>query len=125
MPVLLCNVLPNVTDMSHGAWRRLVSINFPTLFTADKITKPCEKVCDPDIDTNTYPAADCTIRCDCDAATKCNLDQLGPGCWPARCQLVARAETGESRNESVTAVGGGVGGACRPGANLARSDPIA
>ena len=31
-PVLLCNVLPNVTDTSHGAWRRLVSVQFPTLF---------------------------------------------------------------------------------------------
>ena len=58
MPVLLCNVLPNVTDTSHGAWRRLVSVNFPTLFTADKITKPCEKVCDPDIDTKLKQCAD-------------------------------------------------------------------
>ena len=30
--MLLCNVLPNVTDTSHGAWRRLVSVQFPTLF---------------------------------------------------------------------------------------------
>ena len=30
--MLLCNVLPNVTDTSHGAWRRLVSVQFSTLF---------------------------------------------------------------------------------------------
>ena len=32
VPILLCNVLPAVTDTSHGAWRRLVSVTFPTLF---------------------------------------------------------------------------------------------
>jgi phage/plasmid-associated DNA primase len=34
-PVLLCNVLPNVTDTSHGAWRRLVSVSFPTLLVEE------------------------------------------------------------------------------------------
>ena len=28
-----------------------MSINFPTLFTSEKITKPCERTLDPDIDT--------------------------------------------------------------------------
>jgi P4 family phage/plasmid primase-like protien len=32
-PILMCNVLPNVTDTSHGAWRRLIAVDFPTLFT--------------------------------------------------------------------------------------------
>ena len=58
MPVLLCNVLPNVTDTSHGAWRRLVSINFPTLFTSERITKPNEKALDPNIDQKIEKWAD-------------------------------------------------------------------
>ena len=58
MLVLLCNVLPSVTDTSHGAWRRLVSINFPTLFTADTITKKCEMPLDPDIDIKLRRCAD-------------------------------------------------------------------
>ena len=58
MPVLLCNVLPNVTDTSHGAWRRLVSINFPTLFTSETITQPNEKRLDPNIDQKIEKWAD-------------------------------------------------------------------
>ena len=33
LPILLCNVLPSVTDTSHGAWRRIITIDFKTTFT--------------------------------------------------------------------------------------------
>jgi P4 family phage/plasmid primase-like protien len=46
VPILLCNVLPSVTDTSHGAWRRLVSVTFPTLFVENP-TKPHEARMDP------------------------------------------------------------------------------
>ena len=56
-PVLLCNVLPNVTDTSHGAWRRLVSVNFPTTFT-DNPRKENERPLDPNIDRQIAQWAD-------------------------------------------------------------------
>ena len=56
-PMLLCNVLPNVTDTSHGAWRRLVSVHFPTTFT-DRVLNPHEKQLDPSIDTKIQGWAD-------------------------------------------------------------------
>jgi P4 family phage/plasmid primase-like protien len=56
-PVLLCNVLPNVTDTSHGAWRRLVSVEFPTLFV-ETPTQPNEKRLDALLDTKLERWAD-------------------------------------------------------------------
>jgi putative DNA primase/helicase len=58
-PVLLCNVLPNVTDTSHGAWRRLVAINFPTTFTDHPSPGiPHEKPLDTSIDLKIEKWAD-------------------------------------------------------------------
>ena len=42
LPILLCNVLPSVTDTSHGAWRRIITIDFKTTFT-DTPKLPNEK----------------------------------------------------------------------------------
>ena len=39
---MLCNVLPSVTDTSHGAWRRIITIDFKTTFT-DTPKLPNEK----------------------------------------------------------------------------------
>ena len=49
LPVLCCNVLPNVTDTSHGAWRRLVSVQFPTLFKETPV-HPNERPLDDRLD---------------------------------------------------------------------------
>jgi hypothetical protein len=49
VPILLCNVLPSVTDTSHGAWRRLVSVTFPTLFV-EHPKLPNERRLDPHVD---------------------------------------------------------------------------
>ena len=47
-----------VTGTLHGVWHHLVCVNFPKLFTADKITKPCEEVYGPDINTKLKQCAD-------------------------------------------------------------------
>jgi phage/plasmid-associated DNA primase len=57
VPILLCNVLPSVTDTSHGAWRRLVSVTFPTLFVESPI-RPNEKRLDPHVDETLEAMAD-------------------------------------------------------------------
>lgn len=48
-PILLCNVLPSVTDTSHGAWRRILPVEFPTTFTENP-TEPHERQLNPNIE---------------------------------------------------------------------------
>lgn len=57
VPILLCNVLPAVTDTSHGAWRRLVSVTFPTLFV-EHPRLPNEAKLDPYVDESIRAWAD-------------------------------------------------------------------
>jgi P4 family phage/plasmid primase-like protien len=57
VPILLCNVLPAVTDTSHGAWRRLVSVTFPTLFV-EHPKLPNEVKLDPYVDESIKAWAD-------------------------------------------------------------------
>ena len=57
VPILLCNVLPAVTDTSHGAWRRLVSVTFPTLFVENP-KLPNEVKLDPYVEESIKAWAD-------------------------------------------------------------------
>jgi phage/plasmid-associated DNA primase len=59
LPILLCNVLPDITDNSDGTWRRLVSMPFPTSFKEHPNPSiQHEKRLDPDLDTKIERWAD-------------------------------------------------------------------
>jgi P4 family phage/plasmid primase-like protien len=57
LPILLCNVLPSVTDTSHGAWRRIITIDFKTTFTENP-KLPNEKFLNPHIHSDMENWAD-------------------------------------------------------------------